>query len=182
MRNDTEPRGQEIHVTSTDAFALKNSDLNAFLFADVGTELNGSALTILSVLARLGQDPWAEAARWAKMPKTAAIDCLAQSIGKMPLGPQALAETFATASSLIQLLPVQTRDVRLGISGGGRTPTAQEWVPIALLCLSLVFGVLVNMIPEHASTPTPPTAHVHSAPDRTMAAKPVVMPTAPPGR
>ncbi len=53
-------------MTSTDAFALKNSDLNTFLFADVGTELNGSALTILSVLARLGEDPWAEAARWAK--------------------------------------------------------------------------------------------------------------------
>jgi hypothetical protein len=169
-------------VTSTDAFALKNSDLNAFLFADVGTELNGSALTILSVLARLGQDPWAEAARWAKMPKAAAIDSLAQSIGKMPLSSQALAETFATASSLIQLLPVQTRDVRQGISGGGRTPTAQEWVPIALLCLSLVFSVVVNMIPEHASTPTPPTAHAHSAPDRTMAAKPVVMPTVPPRR
>jgi hypothetical protein len=85
---------QEIHVTSTDAFALKNSDLNAFLFAEVGTELNGSALTILSVLARLGQDPWAEAARWAKMPKAAAIDSLAQSIGKMPLSSQALAETL----------------------------------------------------------------------------------------
>ena len=97
-------------MTSTNAFTLKNSDLNAFLFADVGTELNGSALTILSVLARLGQDPWAEAARWAKMPRAAAIDCLAQCIGKMPLGPQALAETFATASSLVQLLPVRTRD------------------------------------------------------------------------
>jgi hypothetical protein len=169
-------------VTSTDAFALKNSDLNAFLFADVGTELNGSALTILSILARLGQDPWAEAARWAKMPKAAAIDSLARSIGKMPLSSQALAETFATASSLIQLLPVQSRDVRQGISGDGRTPTAQEWVAIALLCLSLVFSVVVNMIPDHASTATPPAADIQSGPDRTIAAKPVVMPAAPPGR
>ena len=64
-------------MTSTDAFALKNSDLNAFLFADVGTEMNGSALTMLSVLARLGQDPWAEAARWTAKQKAAAIDCLA---------------------------------------------------------------------------------------------------------
>ena len=110
-------------MTSTNAFALKNSDLNAFLFADVGVELNGSALTILSVLARLGQDPWAEAARWAKLPKTAAIDCLAQCIGKMPLGPQALAEAFATASSLVQLLPVRTRDIRPGVSDTRRAPT-----------------------------------------------------------
>jgi hypothetical protein len=172
-------------VTSTNAFALKNSVLNAFLFADVGTELNGSALTILSVLARLGQDPWAEAARWAKMPRAAAIDCLAQSIGKMPLSPQALAETFATASSLIQLLPVQTRNVRQGVSEVGWKPTAQEWAPMALLCLSLIFGVLINMTSDHASTTTAsvatPTAHIQLNPDRAMAVKPLVISTVPSG-
>jgi len=118
---------------------LKNSDLNAFLFADVGTELNGSALTILTVLARLGSDPWSEAARWAKMPKAAAIDCLAQGIGKMPLSSQALAETFATASSLVKLLHAQTQRVGHGDSSSeGSALTAQEWVPMALLCLSLI--------------------------------------------
>jgi hypothetical protein len=146
-------------VTSTDAFALKNSDLNAFLFADVGTELNGSALTILSVLARLGLDPWAEAARWAKMPKAAAIDCLAQVIGKMPLSPQALAETFATASSLVKLLPAQTQRVgHGGSSSGGRALTPGEWVPMALLCLSLILGVMINVISDSASTATVTTA------------------------
>ena len=76
-----------------DAFALKNSGLNAFLFAEVGTELNGSQLTVLSILARLGQDPWAEAARWAQLPKAAMIDCLVHSIAQMPLCPQALVES-----------------------------------------------------------------------------------------
>jgi hypothetical protein len=139
-------------VTSTDAFALTNSDLNAFLFADVGTELNGSALTILSVLARLGEDPWAEAARWAKMPKSAAVDCLAQRIGKMPLGPRALADTHATASRLILLLPLQNRAVEKGVSGTSHVPTVLEWVPMALFCLSLVFGIMFNMM----SAPVPP--------------------------
>ena len=172
-------------MTSTDAFALKNSDLNVFLFSDVGTELNGSALTILSVLARLGQDPWAEAARWAKMPRAAAIDCLAQCIGKMPLGPQALAETFATASSLVPLLPVRTRDILQGVNETRRAPTAREWAPMALLCLSLILSVMVNMISNHprpvtATTPTTQTAGIKSNPDRTMPAKPLVMPTIPP--
>jgi hypothetical protein len=169
-------------VTSTDAFALKNSDLNAFLFADVGTELNGSALTILSVLARLGLDPWAEAARWAKMPKAAAINCLAQGIGKMPLSPQALAETFATAASLVQLLLVPTRNVTQGVSETGQAPTAQEWVPMALLCLSIILGVLINVISDrtptptaNATTPTAQTLHVKSNADRTMAGNPLVM-------
>jgi hypothetical protein len=157
-------------VTSTDAFALKNSNLNAFLFADVGTELNGSTLTILSVLARLGLDPWTEAARWAKMPRAAAIDCLAQGIGKMPLSPPALAEKFATASSLVKLLPEQTQAVgQGGSSSGGRTLTALEWVPMVLLCLSIIFGVMMSVISDPASTVTPPKAQTagiksHSGP------------------
>jgi hypothetical protein len=135
-----------MNVTSTDAFALTNSDLNTFLFADVGTELNGSALTILSVLARLGKDPWAEASRWAKMSRSASVDCLAQSIGKMPLDPLALADTYATASRLILLLPLQNRAVENTVSRTSRVQTALEWVPMVLFCLSLVFGITFNMI------------------------------------
>ena len=168
-------------MTSTNAFALKNSDLNAFLFADVGTELNGSALTILSVLARLGQDPWIEAARWAKLPKAAAIDCLAQSIGKMPMSPEALAKTAATASSLVQLLPAQTRDARQSVSETSTAPTVRELAPMVLLGLSLILGFMVNMIANHSSTatattPTAQTIHIKSSPDRTMASGPTIPP------
>ncbi len=84
----------KIAMSHPDAFALKNSGLNEFLFAEIGTELNGSPLTILSILARLGQDPWAEAARLTKLPKAAMIDYLAQSIEKMPLGPRALTDGY----------------------------------------------------------------------------------------
>jgi hypothetical protein len=80
-----------MQVTSSDVFALKNAGLDAFLYADVGAEVNGSTLTMLSVLARLGKDPWAEAAKWAALPKAAVIDSLAQSIALMPLAPPALA-------------------------------------------------------------------------------------------
>ena len=94
-------------MATTDAFAFKNSGLNAFLFAEVGTELNGSPLTILSILARLGQDPWAEAAKWTKLPKATTIDRLAQSISQMPMSPEAIGEARSTASRLVQLLPSQ---------------------------------------------------------------------------
>jgi hypothetical protein len=57
-------------VSRPDHVALQNSDLNPFLYADVGTELNGSTLTMLSVLARLGKDPWVEAARCAALLQT----------------------------------------------------------------------------------------------------------------
>jgi hypothetical protein len=74
-------------VAQSNAFAFKNSGLGAFLYAEVGTELNGSVLTIQSVLARLGQDPWAEAGRWVSMPKATIIDRLAGCIAQMPLSP-----------------------------------------------------------------------------------------------
>ncbi len=56
-------------MAKADVFALKNSGLEAFLLAEVGTEWNGSGLTVLSLLARLGKDPWAEAATWSKLPR-----------------------------------------------------------------------------------------------------------------
>jgi hypothetical protein len=157
-------------VTSTDAFALTNSDLNAFLFADVGIELNGSALTILSVLARLGEDPWAEAARWAKMRRSAAVECLAQSISKMPLGPLALADTHATASRLILLLPLKSRNVEKIVSGTNHVPTVREWVPMALFCLSLLFGIMFNMVSAPVS-PAGATAPIAQTVQHTAVAK-----------
>lgn len=59
-------------MSRPDHAVLQNSDLNPFLYAELGIELNGSTLTMLSVLARLNQDPWIEAARWARLPKAEA--------------------------------------------------------------------------------------------------------------
>ncbi|MDQ2765400.1 MAG: hypothetical protein M3Y22_18560 [Pseudomonadota bacterium] len=154
-----------------DAFALKNSGLNAFLFADVGTELNGSALTILSVLARLGHDPWAEAARWAKLPKAAATDCLAQSIAQMPLSSQALAEASATASQLTQLLPAQTRTPGHSASAqAGTLPELPKWAPAAIIYCALAVGLAVNvmLVPR-------PTAVAAATPEQTAATHPDAM-------
>jgi hypothetical protein len=35
-----------------------------------------------SILARLGKDPWTEAARWRELPMASATECLAQSIAE----------------------------------------------------------------------------------------------------
>lgn len=129
-----------------DAYALKNSGLNTFLFADVGTELNGSALTILSVLARLGEDPWAEAGRWARLPKASATDCLARSIGRMPLVPQALADARATALRLVLLLPAQTQIAAQAANTQATTSAMPKWVPPAIIYGALALGLAVNLL------------------------------------
>ena len=58
-------------MANTDAFALQQSGFNAFLFAPVGTEANGMTLSLVSVFARAGNDPWAEAGSLAVVGKHA---------------------------------------------------------------------------------------------------------------
>ena len=148
-------------MATSDAFALKNSGLNTFLFAEVGTELNGSPLTILSVLARLGQDPWAEAAKWAKLPKSAMIDRLAQSIAQMPLSPQAIGDARATASRLVQLLPSTV--VRPAEAPAVSKRVVPKWVLMVICGAAVALGFAFTMMP--ASSPTMMPA---SSPTQTM--------------
>jgi hypothetical protein len=139
-------------MSHADAFALKNSGLNEFLFAEVGTEANGSSLTILSVLARLGRDPWAEAAGWTKLPRASIVDRLADCISQMPLRPPALAEARTTASRLILLLPTRTQPLPKGDTMADKKSTAPRWVPIAVFLAALAFGIGFEMIPSNAPT------------------------------
>jgi hypothetical protein len=148
-------------MTSSNAFALKDSGLNEFLFAEVGTELNGSPLTILSILARLGQDPWAEAARWTKLPKAATIDNLARSIAQMPLPPQAIAEARSTASRLITLLPSQVQAPRTEPNAAKvAKPAASKWVLVGIFAAALVLGVTFSLLssPTHSEDVVPLSA------------------------
>ena len=92
-------------VANTNVFKLQYSRLDGFLFADVGVEANGMMLTVLSTLARRGMDPWQEAERLAKLPRTAAVDRLAQIIAATPPSRWSLPDARAIAARLVALLP-----------------------------------------------------------------------------
>jgi len=148
-------RVQGIAVSQTDVFALKNSGLEPFLFAEIGPESNGSRLTVLSALARLGLDPWAEAARLVTMPKAASIASLAGSLGRMPLAPQAIVDARVTAARLVLLLPVQNtlaRPTEMAQLSLGAMP---KWLPMTVLycVLALGMGLSVVMAPHLAEAP-----------------------------
>jgi len=140
------------------AFALRNAGFNAFLFAEVGTELNGSPLSVLSVLARLGRDPWAEAARWSTLPKRQSIDSLVQSIGQMPLSAEALADVRATATRLIQKLPAQVDKSPPGVRSA--IATNGKWKPQTLFYCALAVVMALNMLllPKLIGTASAPAA------------------------
>ncbi len=149
-----------------DAFALKNSGLDAFLYADVGAELNGSALTILSVIARLGHDPWAEAARWAALPRAGVIEGLAQGIAQMPLAPSALAEARVTAERLVQLLPATTPGGPQDRAAKAEASSLPEWVPVTIFYCAMAFGMAVSafLTPKPSQSVATPTEQPVGAP------------------
>ena len=121
-----------------DVFALRNSALNPFLFSEVGLELNGSMLTVLSVLARIGEDPWSQALSWTKLPEPAIIEHLANRIRRMPLRPQALLDARVTASRLVQLLPARDGSAWDASSNPASRPTIPKWV--RMLTNPLIFS------------------------------------------
>lgn len=138
-----------------DAFALKNSGLNAFLFAEVGTEQNGSELTILSILARLGKDPWAQAAEWARMSEATTIEYLTRSITQMPLCPSALAEARVTAARLVMLLP---RNSGSTVHAASRTIAdlkTPAWLPMAVFCAIIGLAIMAGTFAAAPPTQAP---------------------------
>ncbi|MFE0753458.1 hypothetical protein ACFW16_05885 [Inquilinus sp. NPDC058860] len=92
-------------MPDTDVFRLRKSNLNAFLFADVGAESNGMPLSVVSMLGRLGGDPWATASRLAGQPRDATVLELAEIITGTARAERSSAEIMAIATRLASLLP-----------------------------------------------------------------------------
>ncbi len=147
-------------MPQADVFALHKAGLTPFLHAVVGPELNGSQLTILSMLARLGLDPWDEVTAWTKLSQNAASARLAQCIGRMPLSPQALAGAAPTAARLILLLPsparVNPRPAGWPAMPAWMPPWMPAWLPVAVVLgvMALGFAAATIVMPhEPASAP-----------------------------
>jgi hypothetical protein len=125
----------------SDVNTLQRSDLNPFLFADIGTEANGMTLSVLSAFARRGTDPWTEANRLAALPKRDAADHLAQMIAGMPRSLWSAPDAVVIAVRLIGLLPA--RPV-IGIKLPARRRSLEQLALVAAsVGLVIAFAVLM---------------------------------------
>ncbi len=131
-------------MKNTDAYALQRSDLNGFLFADVGVEASGMTLSVVSTLARRGLDPWQEAGRLAKLPRKAAIEALALIIAVMPAGIWSPADATAIAARLVTLLPVRGGGQSTATSGQ-RAPTPSRTILQWAVVLALLAAALAGL-------------------------------------
>jgi hypothetical protein len=86
-------------------FSLLHSEFNEFLFAQLGEEENGSPLSVLSALTRLGADPWTEGARLSALPRDAAAQALVPMIAMFPRAERGSPDVLALAERLAGLLP-----------------------------------------------------------------------------
>jgi hypothetical protein len=142
-------------MSSSDAFALRRSGLNEFLFAPVGTEANGMTLSLVSVFARLGDDPWREAGRLARLPAADAITSLAGIIVAMPTSKWALPAATTIAARLVALLPTRSGAAGLGLPASADRAKAGRCFRIGLLVV-FVAGLAAFEAGLFTSSPNPP--------------------------
>jgi len=135
-------------MTLRRSFRRFRPDLDRFLFATVGDEIDRVPLSVISALTRLGLDPWQEAGRLSSLSNREAIEQLARLIAELPGLFRPRGEAREIADRLIQLLPRHDTDrkstpqvqIRLCYLRPAPSRTSQLWVA----CLVLAAAVLVS--------------------------------------
>jgi hypothetical protein len=143
------------------AFPPLGSEFEPFLYAVVCDEANGAPLTMVSAIARSGADPWQEAARIAKLPKSRAFEALGRLI---PVRSEA--ESEAIAKRLFALLPAPRAAMNFPLAGlplkksGGRAMN-----PLVPIIGALMLGLaLVSFFKSAAPSGARPHEQPASAP------------------
>jgi hypothetical protein len=132
-------------MSTNEMFALSGSNLNPFLFSAVGVEANGQELSVVSLLARGGKDPWSEAARLAAMPIEAAVECLGRAIAVMPASPWSLPDATVIAGRLIAMLPARATVAAALRPGQNSTWLAQRsWLAMAIGLAFMLAAMVVR--------------------------------------
>jgi hypothetical protein len=130
-------------MTQSASISGLGSEFDVFLFSRIGKDKNDTPLSVLSALARLGVDPWQEAAELAGLPRETAIERLASSIAALPDRTSEHLEHGMIAARLIALLPRQTSSEiptggTLASDGDVTKFRAGIYMSVALIAFTLV--------------------------------------------
>jgi hypothetical protein len=140
-------------------------EFNPFLFAFIGTDRYGGQLSVVSALARLDLDAWAEAALLARLPRDVAASKLSAILLKFTEIPMIFHESGAIAARLIALLPERGPQRNRVIARSGRSGVNTGAVgfvvlfTLALLISLQYFSHVAHAPPAPVATSaTPPAA------------------------
>jgi len=112
-----------VEMTRSASVSALGSEFNDFLFAPIGEDRNDVPLSVLSALARLGLDPWQEAAELAQLPRDTATQRLVASLAALSDGLSVHLEIRTIAARLIALLP---HPARSNVPSHGTIPGVDE--------------------------------------------------------
>jgi hypothetical protein len=92
-------------MPSTALHHSHGADFSRFLYAYVGADANGSVVTVLSTLARLGLDPWQEASELGALSNVAASARLSSILSRFQDVPALNLNHESVAQEISMLLP-----------------------------------------------------------------------------
>ncbi len=95
-------------MSRMDDFRQGGTPFDGFLYADLGQDRAGNTVSVLSALARLGRDPWDEAAELSALSSTAAHTRLEALLARFYDVPAGGRDPRATIPSLVALLPSES--------------------------------------------------------------------------
>jgi hypothetical protein len=139
-------------VTSARPIRALRPDLDKFLFATVGEEIDGIPLSVVSAFAQLGLDPWEEAGRLSVLSRHEAAEQLARLIAETPGRSRPLATAREVARPLVVLLPnhnaapriaaqIQIRPRYLRLAAALPSP---YWIVCGVLTAAALFSALAH--------------------------------------
>jgi hypothetical protein len=149
-------------------------DFDAFLFAKVDEVARDLPLRVVSVLARLDLDPWAEAAELTQMPKDTAVQRLTALLTALPDASSTNTDPQTLALRLIGLLPAPA-STSIAWSAPGESsgvPAAVNFAFLVMLSMIVMAIIADAMHLAAGPLPGPAKAAIASAPVLPVAAQP----------
>jgi len=126
---------------------------DGFLFAQIRDDRDSEPLSVVSALARLDLDPWAEAAALAVLPVEAAAQRLAALLAKQPVGSPTPDVSAASVRCLVALLPQPASRVRNSPSVVAQGDLRHTRI-VSLLLLAVLATVAVGVLGGRVAAPT----------------------------
>lgn len=109
-------------------------------------------LSLVSVFARAGNDPWLEAGRLAGLPKSEATKSVARSIAGMPASIWPLQAAMTIADRLVALLPTRSFGAEQRPSVPAVSPKAGRFISMAILlvCVACMLALQAGLFTTSA--------------------------------
>ena len=119
-----------------------------FLFASVGEDRNDMPLSVVSTLARLNLDPWAEAAELALMSADGATRRLSLLLAEVSDGPSNEPDRETVAARLVSLLPAMAKTgapaAWPAIGDTSAPPLRSVWIMSLLMLASTAISLIIE--------------------------------------